>query len=107
MKIPTIMKITAIIGVVISVLFAIFADSENAFELALYIHLYYPLIWLIICIGTKQYFKEPVWEATLITSPVYIGIFGFLMFPDFFVKYVCFGVVLSLLLFEYRITNKK
>ena len=100
------MKITAIVGVVISVLVSIFVDFDNA-EWILLLYGYYPLLWLIICIFTRRYFKDPVWEATLITSPVFVGIFGGLVSIDFPARYVCYSITISLLILEYRIVNKK
>ena len=103
----TTMKLTAIIGAAISVIFAIFADFDNAENIVWYVYAYYPLVWLIICTVARKCFEEPVWVATVVTSPIYIGLFGMLLISvNFFVKFACFGVTLSLLILEYKIMRR-
>ena len=101
-----VMLITAIIGTIVSVIYAIIVDfeSDNWFTISLLVCSYYPLMWLIICIATRNRLKEPAWEATIITSPMYLGLLGLVIQSDFI---VCFSVVLSLLILEYRTIKRR
>ena len=102
-----IMLLTVLIGTIISVIYAMIIDFGygDEFGMSFLPLAYYPLIGLIISIGARNRIKDPVWEATIITSPCYLGIFAFSLIQSAFL--VCFSIVLSLVILEYRIIKRR
>lgn len=101
-----VMLLTAIIGIGLSVIYAVFSDFDSGdwMEISFLLLVYYPIMWLVISIGARNRLKEPVWEATIITSPMYLGLLEFVIQSGFI---VCFSIVLSLVILEYRIIKRR
>ena len=99
---------TAIIGIIVEILFAVNVDVESlAFLVPL---VFYPVEWLVVSIGFKWKFKKnSVWVATLSSLPGFIALIGFLITESFdFLKWYSFiGITISALIFEYKYFGKE
>lgn len=101
-----VMLITALIGIVASILFSINISVETHFEVLLGTFVYYPIAWFVIIIGFKWKFeKNSVWIATLASLPVWPALIVPLITGSFeFLKlYALIGITCSVLIFEYKL----
>lgn len=107
-----VMLITAIIGIIATMFFVIFFDTEN-YKILLLPVIFYILEFFIIGYGLKK-----GWIATLCFSPFIFELFTFLIIDylfsweiaiDFIEWFSMIGVTISVLIFEYKFAthNKK
>ena len=108
------MLITSIIGIIATLFFVYFFDTENYIILLAPV-LFYILAFYIIGYGFSWKFgKSTVWIASLCFSPFTVALFGFLMIDYLFswetaVGFVewfsMIGVTISVLIFEYKFST--
>lgn len=106
---------TAAIGIIASILVAVFMDFKVHARSLLLTNVYYPVIYIVCAIcfrWIKKRFNDPrkcrsdaTWIATIVCLPMWIGLASVLIDSTlaFSARYTLFGITASLIIFEYYV----